>query len=337
MKCTLYDVLIVLAVVGLPGYADPHAESRLVTQSGKENAAEIQQAIDALPIDRTFIATVKPVGAFTLEKGLRLPDFTRLDLSEARLVLAEGIKAPMIANADPENGNRHIEIVGGVIDGNKKGQGAGDFHGILLIRAQQVRIADLDVVNCSGDGIRLNGKGKHTRDVQLRNLRLVGNNRCGLNVMWAERNIFVSDIYATANKELGIRSDHSEGLYQNICANANKGHGIFIRNIFGGTYNNLTASRNGGMGIHVQGMVCSRGSNWGAHNNSTHEPGKHADIFFDGNDTLSYGVSQKTVLNNITAGPYREYGPASEKTAVEFGLGVRDGLHINNLLELENE
>jgi hypothetical protein len=313
-----------------------YAESVVVAKPGKSGASVIQQAIDVLPAGRTFIGTVKPVGEFKLEQGLVLPDYTRLDLSEARLVLADGVKAPMIANSDFENGNRHLEIIGGVIDGNKKGQGAGDFHGILLIRTEQVRITDLDVVNCSGDGIRLNGKGRHTRDLQLRNLRLVGNNRCGLNVMWAERNIFVSDVYAAGNKELGIRSDHSEGLYQNICANSNKGHGIFIRNIFGGTYNNLTASRNGGMGIHVQGVVCSRGSNWGAHNNSTETPGKYADIFFDGNDTLSYGITKMTVLNNITAGPYREYGPASEKTAVEFGKGVREGLQINNLLELKS-
>ena len=314
-----------------------HAETVLIAEKSGDSAAVIQQAIDALPTDRSFVGTVKPVGTFRLEKGLLLPDYTRLDLSEARLVLADGVKTTMIANRDPENGNRHIEIVGGVIDGNRARQGVGDFHGILLVRAQQVRIADLDVVNCSGDGIRLTGKGQHTRDVQLRNLRLIDNNRCGLNVMWAQRNILVSDIYAKGNKEVGIRSDHSEGLYQNICANANEGHGIFIRNIFGGAYNNLTASRNGGIGIHVQGMVCSRGSNWGAHNNSTQKPGKHADIFFDGDDTLSYGISKQTVLSTIIAGPYKEYGPASEKAAVEFGAGVRDGLQISNLLELKGE
>jgi len=297
----------------------------------------LQTQIDALPAGREFIATVKASGTVVLNESLRLPDYTRLDLSGARLVLANGVKAPVIVNSDSENGNRHIEIVGGIIDGNKTGQGAGDYHGILFVRVEQSLIADLNVMNCSGDGIRLTGLGRHTRDVQLRNLRLIDNNRCGLNVMWAERNIFVSDVYATGNKEVGIRSDHSEGLYQNISANGNIGHGIFIRNIFGGTYNNLTATRNGGMGIHVQGMVASRGSNWGAHNNSTKERGKFADIFFDGDASLSYGITKQTVLNNIMAGPYREYGPASEKSGVEFGEGVRDGLHITNLLELNGE
>jgi hypothetical protein len=91
------------------------------------------------------------------------------------------------------------------------------------------------------------------------------------------------------------------------------------------------------MGIHVQGMVCSRGSNWGAHNNSTKERGKFADIFFNGDASLSYGISKQSVLNNITAGPYKQYGSGVEKSAVEFGEGVRDGLQISNLLELKGE
>jgi hypothetical protein len=314
-----------------------YPESVLTAAPGAGNTAVIQKAVDALPSGRTSIQTVRLVGEFSVDPSIRLPDFTRLDLSDARLVLADGAKTPLIVNSDPENGNRHIEIIGGILDGNRAGQGEGDFHGILLVRTEQLRISDLDVVNCSGDGIRLTGLGRHTRDVQLRNLRLIDNNRCGLNVMWAERNIFVSDVYATGNKEVGIRSDHSEGLYQNICANGNEGHGIFIRNIFGGTYNNLTATRNGGMGIHVQGMVASRGSNWGAHNNSTKERGKFADIFFDGDASLSYGMTKQTVLNNIIAGPYKQYGPSLEKAGVEFGEGVRDGLHITNLLELNGE
>jgi hypothetical protein len=314
-----------------------HAESSLTAIAGSNCTAGIQKAIDALPPGRTSIRTIKLIGEFAIDQPVRLPDYTRLDLSDARLVLAEGVKASMIVNSDPGKGNHHIEIIGGIIDGNKAGQGEGDFHGILLVRCGFVRVADLDAINCSGDGIRINGAGGHLRYVQLTGLRLMDNNRCGLNVMWAMRSILVSDVTASGNKEVGVRSDHSEGLYQNICANGNEGHGIFIRNIFGGTYNNLTATRNGGMGIHVQGMVASRGGNWGAHNNCTKERGKFADIFFDGDASLSYGMTKQTVLNNIMAGPYKEYGPASEKSGVEFGEGIRDGLHITNLLVLNGE
>lgn len=328
---------LILSFVVLFTSFSVRAESVLFATPGADNGEAIQQKIDQLPAGRDSIATVKLIGTFNLEKSVRLPDYTRLDLGEARLKLADGAKTPMIVNSDASNGNHHIEITGGVLDGNKAAQGPGEFHGILMLRCGYVRISNLDAINCGGDGVRINGVGGRLRYVQLHNLRLMDNNRCGLNVMWAMRIIEVSDVIASGNKEVGVRSDHSEGLYQNICADSNIGDGIFIRNIFGGTYNNLTASRNGGMGIHVQGFVCSRGSNWGAHNNSAGALGKSSDIFFDENATLSYGISKKSVLNDIIAGPCKEYGPSTEKSAVEFGAGVRDGLQINNLLELSGE
>lgn len=326
-------ILILSAAMGFAA----RAEIVLMASSGQNGAVAIQSAIQQLFRERKSIETVKLVGEFSITESVVLPSWTRLDLEEARLTLADGVKAPMIISGDAEEGAHHVEITGGILDGNRQGQGAGDFHGILFMRVEQVRISDLEVRNCSGDGIRLNGRGRHTRDVQLRNLRLMNNARCGLNVMWAMRNVFVSDVIAGGNTEVGVRSDHSEGLFQNICANANVGDGIFIRNIFGGTYNNLTASRNGGIGIHVLGMVCSRGSNWGAHNNSMKQSGEFSDIFFDADSRLSYGISKMTVLSNIIAGPYNEYGPAFEKSAVEFGAGVREGLQISNLMELSSE
>ena len=309
--------------------------SDLILRSAEGDSGErIQSMIDSLPAGREYVATVELVGQFEIANSIVMPNYTRLDLSSARLVLAAGARVPMIINADPDAGNRKIEIVGGVLDGNTSKQGPGDYHGIEFIRVEEARILDVDVRNCSGDGIRLTGKGRHTRDVQLRGLRLIDNRRCGLNVMWAERNTFVSDVFAKGNGEYGIRSDHSEGLYQNIAADQNVGCGICIRNIFGGTYNNLTASRNGGVGIHVQGMVCSRGNNWGAHNNSTATPKKLPDLFFDSDASLSYGISKHTVISNVTAGNYKQYGPATSKTAVEYGAGVREGLLIHNLLEV---
>lgn len=42
-------------------------------------------------------------------------------------------------------------------------------------------------------------------------------------------------------------------------------------------------------------------------------------------------------MYNIVAGPYREYGSASEKAGIEFGAGVRERLQISNLLELKGD
>lgn len=92
MKLKLFYSLSVLAAA----YLSAHAESVLVAQPGKANAAVIQQAIDALPAGRTHIGTVKPVGEFKLEQSITLPDFTRLDLSEARLVLAGKGAVPIV-------------------------------------------------------------------------------------------------------------------------------------------------------------------------------------------------------------------------------------------------
>ena len=321
-----------LSIVCVAACVSVQAQSLLFSVVAQSDAAAIQQMIDQLPVGRDSIATVTLSGTYTLDQSIVLPDYTRLDLSDARLELAGGANVPMIVNVDTVNGNHHIEIVGGALDGNKDGQGAGRFQGIWFVRAQEVRIMDLEVSNLGADGIRLSGGGQQTRDAVLQNLRVSGNQR-GLTVMYAMRNVLVSDIYATGNEDYGVYSDHSEGLYQNICANDNDGTGIFIRNIFGGSYNNLTATRNGGIGIEVVGMVASCGSNWQAHNNSRNAAGAVSDIFFDPDASLSYGITTNTLLSNLSAGPVSHYGAATEKSAVEFGAGVREGLQISNLLE----
>lgn len=299
----------------------------------QNNAAAIQQMIDDLPAGRESIATVTLSGTYTLEQSIVLTNYTRLDLRDARLVLDDAANVPMIINSDTVNGNHHIEIIGGILDGNKDGQGAGRYQGIWFVRAQQVRIAELEVANCGADGIRLSGGGQHTRDTVVQNVRVLNNQR-GLTVMYAMRTTLVSDVYASGNEDYGIYSDHSEGLYQNICANENDGTGIFIRNIFGGSYNNLTATRNGGIGIEIVGMVSSSGNNWHAHNNSRSSTGTYSDIYFDPDASLSYGITTNTILSNISAGPSSHYGAANEKQAIEYGPGIQAGLQISNLLEL---
>lgn len=322
-------MLCVLAAVCLP----LNGQSLVFSAAVQSDSTAIQQMIDQLPADRDSIATVSLSGTYTLDQSIRLPDYTRLDLSAARLTLADGSNVPMIVNDDTTNGNHHIEIVGGLLDGNREAQGAGRFQGIWFIRTQQVRIINLEVIDCGADGIRLSGGGQHTRDVVLQNIRVSGSQR-GLTVMYAMRNVQVDNVYATGNEDYGVYSDHSEGLYQNIFANDNDGTGILIRNIFGGSYNNLTATRNGGIGIEVLGMVASCGTSWHAHNNSQNSAGVFSDIFFNPDASLSYGITTNTLLSNINAGPVSHYGAATEKSAVEFGAGVRDGLQISNLLEL---
>jgi hypothetical protein len=284
-------------------------------------AAALQQAIDGLDVSRSYIATVKAVGVFTLESTLRLPDRTRLDLSEAVLIRGAELDGSVIENTHPDSGNTQIEIIGGRIDGNK-GTGVKGKHGIALLWTSHAKVQGVTVVNCHEDGVRLNGLGKRVQYAFFDQLHLANNGQCGLNIMWASRQVLVSNIVAVGNGVFGVRSDHSEGSYVNIAADRNQGDGIFIRNIFGGSYTNLTATRNGKTGILVQGMVQSLGANWAARNNGTAAPA--SDIFFSSDASLSYGLTAHTVLTGVAAGNFKQYGPATSRQPVEFE-GGREG------------
>lgn len=279
---------------------------------------DIQRAIDALPEGRQFLATVKVHGQFEVGATLQLPNYTRLDLSEAVLVLMPGLDQPMLANADQTNGNHHIEICGGRLVGNAPAKKSGESHGVSLTRVDHSRITGMEIRQFAGDGIRLNGLGQKPRNAFLSSLVLENNYQSGLNIMWASRSVFVSNVLLRGNKVYGLRSDHSEGSYSNIQADANDGVGIFIRNIFGANYVNLTATRNGKTGILVQGMVASLGSNWTAHNNGTSADGEFSEIVFSSDASLSYGLTAHTAITGICAGSFNNYGKATAKHAIHM-------------------
>jgi hypothetical protein len=87
-------------------------------------ATPIQYALDNLTVGRTWKETVKLRGDFTVSV-LTLPSYVLLDLTEASLTQASATNLLMLSNADKTNGNTDIEIVGGLLDGNKAGQGGG--------------------------------------------------------------------------------------------------------------------------------------------------------------------------------------------------------------------
>ncbi len=306
---------ILLAVTAWPAAASPFA---VVDSASEQGASDIQAAIDKLPEGRQYLATVKVRGQFEVGATLLLPNFTKLDLTEAHLILSPGATGSLISNADPEGGNHHIEVLGGQLEGNAPGPDLSESHGIFLARVNHARISGSEIRQFGGDGIRINGLGEIHRNTFLSSLVLEKNGHSGLNIMWASRNVFVTDVLARGNKIFGVRSDHSEGSYSNIQADENRGDGIFIRNIFGGNYVNLTATRNGKAGIIVKGMVASLGANWAAHNNSTSKPGQFSEIFFSADASLSYGLTANTAITGICAGSFNNFGKPSAKNAIEW-------------------
>jgi len=281
------------------------AAQAAVTVRGGASAAKIQKAIDGLPADREHVRTVKLVGGFELEEGLRLPSYTRLDLTEATLELTAHAPKALITNRDHEAGGSHIEVVGGILRGPGAGREA--TMGIYFARIDNCRVSGTEVSGFSQDGIRISGRGQHTRKIFVSDVYCHGNDGHGLNLFWAIREVVVNNV-VVSNNRVGLRSDHSEGSYVNVTADGNAKWGIFIRNVFGNHYTNLTASRNGGAGIYVWGMVSSDGAAWRAHANGQKDDSARGDIVFAKADDLSYGRTAQTVVTGISAGYYHQYG-----------------------------
>lgn len=154
----LHSLSVIVLLLAGPGLAQA-----VVTIEAGTSAAEVQTIIDSLPADREAVATVKLVGAFEFDRGLVLPSFTRLDLTEARIRLASHTVDALLTNADHEGGNVHIEVLGGRLIGLGPSRHA--TQGIFFARVNQCRLSGLEVSNFSQDGIRLSGLGQHTRKV----------------------------------------------------------------------------------------------------------------------------------------------------------------------------
>ena len=119
--------------VGSTYYAK-NGETGVIDDSDTDPTSVIQFALDNLTAGRSNIETVKLRGDFTISKII-IPSICALDLREARLFQANSTNTVMIENADTINGNVGIEIMGGLIDGNRANQtGAGTAAGTSLLR-----------------------------------------------------------------------------------------------------------------------------------------------------------------------------------------------------------
>jgi len=77
---------------------------------------------NALTPGRTWKETVVLKGDFSVSASIELPSYVTLDLTGAKLTLEGGVNDHLFKNANPIGGNSYIEVVGGIIDGNKDGQ-----------------------------------------------------------------------------------------------------------------------------------------------------------------------------------------------------------------------
>lgn len=237
------------------------------------------------------------------------------------LKLNAGVNADVIDNADMVNGNDHVSFKDFSVDGNKANQnGDNSKHGIRCNRVANGKIKDVEVHDVDGHGVRVDGQGVVTRVWNIKGLTVHDNSQLGYYGTFSMRNVIYDGITAYNNGSHGVEFDHSEAKATNIDAFSNTGRGIFIRNVFGSIYTNLHATLNGQDGIYVQGMVDSGGSLWYAADNSQSSSGTYNEVTFSGDTSLSYGITDHTVIDGIWAGHRSDFGT----TMAGYGIFIGD-------------
>lgn len=308
--------------------AQANALVMVADTSVADHTVQLQSALDGLPKDRNLPVVLRLEGEFRISNTIVLDSYTTLDIRAARLQQIGEEGFTLIRNRDQENGDTRIEIIGGEIIGNgKHAKEGGDC--LHLVRTSQLRLERLTVSHCPRDGAHISGRGRHTRHVVIQNSSFDSNRRNGLLLSWAMRNVVVDSVSARSNRVDGIYSDHSESNYRNISASLNGQDGIFIRNVFNNSYTDLTTFRNKRHGIRVVGLCYSSGANWVSHiNGQASAPGISADIFFESDASMSYGITRATRIDGIRVGanphmpklktPYALYVEPPRESAQEF-------------------
>ena len=113
----------------------------------------MQAAINALTSGRTWKEQVVLRGDFPMSGALELPSYTSLE-TLGRLYLQDGVNTNVIENADPTGGNARMQIVGGLIDGNKANNPTGG-HGIAFTKVADSVIDRIRTEYCKGSGVSL--------------------------------------------------------------------------------------------------------------------------------------------------------------------------------------
>src|SRR3989304_4499285 len=98
----------------------------LPNQSGTDAATVIQNALNNLTAARTWTERVILKGNFTVNTTLLVPSYTDIEIQGRVSTTTQTFT--FFKNSDQTNGNSHISIHGGHIDGNGTGHYAIDFN-----------------------------------------------------------------------------------------------------------------------------------------------------------------------------------------------------------------
>ncbi|MGC1132296.1 MAG: right-handed parallel beta-helix repeat-containing protein [Nitrososphaeraceae archaeon] len=127
-----------------------------LVMSGTDPTTLINHGMEnALSPGRKNKETIKLKGSFVNLRTILIPSYTILDLSDAYIRQADMTHDHLISNKNKDSGNTNIDIIGGIIDGNKLGN-ASDYEDLGFPGADVSNTIQLEnVTNCGINSITM--------------------------------------------------------------------------------------------------------------------------------------------------------------------------------------
>lgn len=125
--------------------------------SGTVATTVIQNALNDLTAGRTVKEKLCVKGSLTITAKITIPSYTILNLEGSKLTFGNSISTAMFENSDTTNGNTQIDILGGIIDGNKANQASGNYGAVQFNKVTDFLIMGLQIQNCKDKGFHILG------------------------------------------------------------------------------------------------------------------------------------------------------------------------------------
>ena len=115
-----------------------------IDYSGSNASTVISGSLSALTSGRTWKEKITLKGDFSFTDELLLPSYTILDLTQAKLTLANATNKHLLRNSDSANGNTAIDLIGGILNGNGANQSVA--NGLIeFYKSTAIRLIDMIV------------------------------------------------------------------------------------------------------------------------------------------------------------------------------------------------
>lgn len=234
------------------------------------------------------------------------------------LRLKNGGNTAVVGMVDEAVLNPNVSLRRFAVDGNKANNATGLNDGLKLAMCSDLRIVDVEVFNCRGNGIWHHGLsgGASTRVQRWENVHVHDNYHWGIHNSNNVREVIYTGCTANANGTRtdltgtgggadshtgGFLMDHSECIVDSFSCRENGMDGMWIRNVFTCDIRGLKLTHNMRHGLHVLGFVDSVGTSWVCQGNGT-GAGTAYDIWWDSTGTMNYGPTQRSIIAGLVVG-----------------------------------